>query len=289
MNSRLHAVPVLVTLVAAFALLSAGAASQSTPDQTSENLQRTFPLESGGTLSVDNYKGTIHVTGTQGKQVVVAVHKRFEGSDSDRKWWMENTEVNFHNDSHRVEVEVKYPRWTCIFCWEHSTDAAVELEIKVPQHTNVRLESYKPDIRISSLEGDIRIKSYKSPISIESTTGAIRVDTYKDVVQLRDVNLRGALEIKSYKADAEIIARSLGDSADIETSKGAITLRVPANAGFELDFSGGRGAMFHSEFPLTTQAGSRFDHEVHGTVNNGGSHVRLRSERGTVSVEKTSF
>ena len=289
MNSRLHGVPVLVTLVAVFALLSGEAASQSTPDQKSEDSQRTFTLDPGGTLSVDNYKGTIHVTGSQGNQVVVAVHKRFDGSDSDRKWWMENTEVNFHNDSHRVEVEVKYPTWTCIFCWEHSTDAAVELEIKVPQRTNVRLDSYKPDIRISSIEGDIRIKSYKSPISIESTTGAIRVDTYKDVIRLRDVNLRSALEVKSYKADAEIIARSLGDSADIETSKGSITLRVPANAGFEVDFSGGRRAMFHSEFPLTTQTGSRWDREVHGTVNNGGSHVRLRSERGRVSLEKTNF
>ena len=160
------------------------------------------------------------------------MNKHFEGNDADRKWWMENVQVNFRNDNNRVSVEVKYPQWTCIFCWHgHDYTADVELEIRVPRQINVQLESYKPDIRVSAIQGDIRIKSYKSPIEIADTTGAVRIDTYKETVRLRNVNLRGPLEIKSYKADAEIEARSLGSSVTLENEKGNIELRVPANAG----------------------------------------------------------
>jgi DUF4097 and DUF4098 domain-containing protein YvlB len=199
---------------------------------------------------------------------------------------MENVQVNFHNDSNRVAVEVKYPQWNCTFCW-HDYTAAVELEIHVPRQTNVKLESYKPDIRIAGIQGDVRVKSYKSPIELDSTTGAVRIDTYKDTVKLRNVNVRGPLEIKSYKADAEIDARNLGDSVILENSKGSIVLRVPANAGLDVDFEGSRRSSFRSDFAMASQTGS-FNSSFRGKVNQGGTHVRLRTEKGSVSLEKLS-
>ncbi len=195
MNLRSHRIAAwIIGMVAIVSLATPKLWSQtSNSGQQPERFQRSFTITSGGTLAVDNYKGTIHVTGTDTNQVVVDVHKRFEGNDSDRKWWMENIQINFHNESGRVSVDVKYPTQYCVFCW-HDYDAAVELEIRVPRQINVTVESYKPDIKVSSIQGDIRIKSYKSPIDIESTTGAIRVDTYKDSVKLNNVTVRGSLD-----------------------------------------------------------------------------------------------
>ncbi len=273
--------------------LAAAALGQSSePPAQQEKFQRTFTLGSGETLAVDNYKGTIHVTGSNTNQVVVNVVKRFEGSDSDRKWWMENTKVDFSSDSGRVEVKVRYPSqsWSCWLCGLEHGDytAQVELEIQAPRQTNLEVESYKPDIKISSLNGDIRIKSYKSPMMIDSTTGSIRIDTYKDSIRLKNVTVRGALEVKSYKADAEIDARSLGGSADLENSKGTIVLRVPQDTGLTVDFQGGRRSSFRSDFALNAEAGSGFGHGVRGTINNGGASVRLRTEKGSVELRKLS-
>jgi hypothetical protein len=283
-NQRtIFALVVVVGLIALAAPRLRSQAAAGGSDQP-EHFQKTFTISNGGTLDVDNYKGTIHVTGSDTSQVSVDVTKRFEGNEADRKWWMENTQVNFHNDSNHVAVEVKYPE--CTFCWPgHDYTAAVELEIRVPRRTNVALESYKPDIKVASIDGDIRIKSYKSPIAIDSTTGAVRIDTYKDSVKLRNVNLHGPLEIKSYKADAEVDMRSLGDSVTLENTKGSILLRVPASAGLDVDYEGGRRSSFHSDFPMASHTGS-FDRSVRGTVNQGGTRLRLRTEKGSVSLEK---
>lgn len=277
-----------IIIVGLIALASPRVRSQVSASEHTEHFQRSFTVTPAGTLHVDNYKGTIHVTGSDGNQVVVDVTKRFEGSDSDRKWWMEHVEVNFHNDSERVAVEVKYPQWSCTFCWDgHDYTAAVELEIHVPRQINVTLDSYKPDITVASVQGDIRIKSYKSPITIDSTIGAVRIDTYKETVKLNNVTLRGPLEVKSYKADAEINAKTLGETVTLENAKGTILLRVPQNAGMDVDYEGGRHSSFHSDFALTSRAGN-FGNSVRGVINLGGTRLRLRTEKGSVSLEKLS-
>ncbi len=254
--------------------------------QPEEKFQRTFKVNAGSTLRVENYKGIIHVTGSGTNQVLVNVFKRFEGSESNRKWWLENTKINFSNDSSRVAIDVKYPNMDCFFCWDmHDYTAAVELEIEVPRQTNVDLDGYKPDIRVSSLFGDVRIKSYKAPMTIDSTTGAIRIETYKNAIRLKNVAVRGGLEIHSFKADTEVEAKSLEGSSALESDKGNIVLRLPSSIGLEVDYSGGRRANFHSDFPLTTEA-RRFGGDVHGTINQGGSHLHLRTEKGSVSLQR---
>jgi hypothetical protein len=254
-------------------------------DQQPEHFQKTFTVSPGATLSVDNYKGTIHVTAAEGAQVSVDVLKKFEGSDSDRKWWMDNVKIDFRNDAQRVTIKVDYP--SCNFCFNfHGYTAEVDLEIRVPKQINVALDGYKPDIKISGVQGDVSVKSYKAPMLIEGTTGSIRVDTYKDSIRLRNVKITDGLEIKSYKADVEVSARDLGKVADLETEKGSIAVRVPGDAGLDVDYSGGRRSSFHSDFQLAVASGS--SDTVRGSINGGGTRLRLRTTKGTVSLQKIS-
>lgn len=286
MNHHLRKALRIFTLTAALITLSL-ILPAAHAQEANEKFQRSFPLSAGGTLRVENYKGTIHVTGSSSNRVMVNVVKRFEGgSESDRKWWTENTKITFSNDANRVTVKVEYPNWSCVFCWtDHNFMDQVELEIQAPSHTNLDLDGYKPDIQVASIQGDIRIKSYKAPMRIESTSGSIHIDTYKDVIHLKNVAVRGGLELNSFKAEADIDAKSLEGSARLETEKGSILLRLPKEIGLDVNFSGGRRAVFRSDFALTSGTGER-GHDVRGTVNGGGVQVSLRTERGSITIEK---
>ena len=85
----------LIALFFAASTLLALSAWSQTPESQEEHFSRTFTVSAGSTLVVDNFKGTIHVAGSDIKQIAVKVDKVFEGSDSDRKWWMANTRVKF--------------------------------------------------------------------------------------------------------------------------------------------------------------------------------------------------
>jgi hypothetical protein len=256
-----------------------------TPDSPTD-FQRSFSVSSNTKLVVENYKGTIHITGTDGNQVTVDVHKKFEGSEADRKWWLENLKVDVTGRPDQVEVKVVYPSQNCGFCWTtNSYESEVDLEIKVPHSIDVQVDGYKPDIRVTFTNGSVSIHSYKAPILIDSTAGSIHIDTYKDSVRLRNVNVEGELVIESMKADTEISARSLGKKIDVQTEKGAISLSVPANADFNLDFEGGRRSSFTTDFPAISTS-SYSGRELKGTVNRGGPTVRLRTEKGSVALHK---
>ena len=275
-------------LAALILSLPVSAFSQTANAQSQEqHFTRTFSISSGGTLVVENYKGTIHVTGTIGSQIAINVNKTFEGSDTDRKWWMENTRVNFENEPNRVRVAVEYPTTNCSSeCDNDHSDytGAVELTIEVPRKINLDVDGYKPDIKLASIDGDIHIKSYKSPIDVDSTAGSINISTYKESVRLHDVTIRGELGLKMEKGDATIEAKSLGKDAHIETGKGTVLLRIPRTAGVSIDYSGSRRSNFHSDFPITSDAGFRSS-ELRGSLNGGGTQLRLRTERGSFTIE----
>lgn len=284
MNLKIRKTVYILAIAVMLGLVAAKSWGQTSSESQQESFQRSFTVNPGATLAIENYKGTIHVAATNGNQVTVDVRKRFEGNEPDRKWWMENVKVDFRNDPGRVQVKVEYP--TCTFCWQsHDYTASVELEIRVPRQINVDLDGYKPDIKVAGIQGDLTIKSYKAPMLVEGTTGAIHIQTYKDTLRLRDVTIRGALAVKSYKADADISALSLGQSAEVVTEKGSIVVRVPANAGLSVDFEGGRRSSFSTDFALRSNSGYS-GREVRGDINQGGSKLHLRTTKGSVELRK---
>jgi hypothetical protein len=272
--------------------------SQSEQNQNGHSFQRSFSMNAGGTLVVENGKGTIHITGSDTNQVVVNVRKIFDGgSDKDRQEWMAETKVSFDSMPNHLNVRVEYPDWNCVFCV--NLDDEVDLTIAVPHAINIELDGNRPDMAIASIQGDIRIFSNRSAIAIRSTEGAIRIETNRGDVRLADVAIKGRLEVTSNRADAVIEAKSLAGDADLETERGSIVVRMPPTVGMNLDYVGGRRASFHCDFPVTTNENGaelndvsgrvgRDGARISGAVNQGGPRMILRTERGSISIEKAS-
>ena len=297
MNRRLNrVVSICLAFVAAIALSAAWVLAQAAQDANAESFQRSFAMNAGGTLVVENRKGTIHVTGSDTKQLTVSVHKMFTGgSEKDRQEWMAETKVSFDSMPNHLNVRVDYPEWNCIFCV--NVDDEVDLTIAVPRAMNIELDGNRPDMAISSIAGNIRISSNRSRIDVRSTEGAIRIETNRGDVTLSDVVIKGRLELTSNRAEAVIEAKSIDGDADLETERGSIVLRMPPIVGVNLDYVGGRRASFHCDFPVTTNqnelndASGRVGRDgahIEGAINRGGARMTLRTERGSISLEKGS-
>ena len=66
--------------------------------------------------------------------------------------------------NNRVSVEVKYPQWTCIFCWQAMTTLPPSSwKFMFPGKSTCSWKAYKPDIRVSGIQGDIRDEELQEP------------------------------------------------------------------------------------------------------------------------------
>jgi len=79
------------------------------------------------------------------------------------------------------------------------------------------------------------------------------------------------------RSHAEILRR-------LETSGGAVTARIAANAAFELDAETSGGGV-SSDLPVTVIGKTEPD-RLKGAVNGGGKLVRLHTSGGSIRVEK---
>jgi hypothetical protein len=270
-------------LFACSVVLAVAAQAQNSP--TDDHFQRSFKLQSGSLVTIKNYKGLIKIDAADSDEASVDVKKVWEGrNDSQRDEWLRGVQVNFSNDSKRLDVRVEYPNHSCFWNCSDEWGGHVELVLRVPRQSNLDIDGYKPELKIAGTKGDIRVHSYKSSIEIRDTTGAIDVDTYKDRIVLENVALRGRLHIHDYKAETEIRASELADGADLDTSRGAIRLQVPADSKFNVNISGDRRADIHSDFATHVDAG--YSRHMTGAVNGGGPEVRIRTERGSVALLK---
>lgn len=280
---RLLAAVVLLFVLVAFTLAQSPASQQE-----QEQLRRTFSVVTPAQLTVENLKGTIHVAGTDGDKVTVNVHKKFRGSEKERKRWMAETKIDLQNDPGHVSVKVEYPDRNCEDTCRSGLStytAWVELDIEVPHQMSVQLNGHKPDITVASIQGDIMINSHKSPIQVRSCRGSVEIKTFKESVELKDVAITGTMDIRNDKGTVTIEAKSLGKEVRLETDKGTITLRMPAGTGADVDFVGGKNSSFHSAFPVAGSTVGRSVREIHGTIGQGGTTMRLRANKGSIELE----
>jgi hypothetical protein len=269
-----------VLLVAAVQLASAQAAPE-------ERFQKSFALANGGTIEVQNYKGLIRIEAAEQQQVTVDVWKRYLGSDDKyREEWLRQTSVNLDSAGDRVKVRVEYPsHMVCIWNCDNE-GGVVELVIRTPKNVNLQIDGYKPEMKIIGTHGNIRIHSYKSEMDIRDTSGGIDIDTYKGDIRLDGVALNAPLRLHNYKADTTITARTLDHGADLETSKGSITLRLPADTRANLDISGDRRARIESGFAINLQSAGFASRHISGAINGGGPQLRIRTDKGSIVLQK---
>src|SRR5689334_5628259 len=78
-------------------------------NRSEDRSERTLSLGSGGTFSVENYKGRIEINTWNQNQVKIDVVKFATGRDSARRQWLDDVKVDFTESSGHAGVKVRYP------------------------------------------------------------------------------------------------------------------------------------------------------------------------------------
>ncbi len=274
--------------------------------------------EAGG-VTVRGGTGTqavIVVTAEDGEEFNSRFNVRFDTQPSrvsfvverkDHGWfhWFEG----FHS---RVHVDVELPRSASADV--SSSGGSVQLSELVGP---VKVGSSGGSVRIADVDGDVVSSSSGGSVHVERVKGGVRAESSGGGVELADIG--GAVHLESSggslvasriggdieantsgggvrieEAGGRVEAESSGGpvkvsfsagnarGGSLDSSGGGVTARVDPAAGLEIDASSSGGSV-SSDLPVTIRGRVSRD-TLRGTLNGGGSLLKLRSSGGGITL-----
>ncbi|MEJ1960494.1 MAG: DUF4097 family beta strand repeat-containing protein [Gammaproteobacteria bacterium] len=282
-------------------LMLAGASVAHAADRDVEQKVKADPR---GSVRISNVAGKVTVSGWDRPEVEVKA--RLHG----------NVErVDVYSDAGRTTIRVIFPR-----SYTHSGDA--ELEIHVPEQSDLDVSAVSADVTTSRLagpqrlttvsgdiradfakdiegktvsgdlrltgksqEGDVRISSVSGDVFLERAGGDVEVTTTSGDLLL-DVAKVNSVRTRTTSGDLSLRgAMARNGNVEAETISGGVTVRLKPEAGFEYEassFSGSIGNCFGQHSESTRRHGPGT--RLTGSTGEGRGRVRVKSMSGDVAI-----
>lgn len=146
------------------------------PFSSRADIEKTFKVESGKTLSVDlETGGSISILGWDREEVLV--------------------EVDFHRNEGDYDVEIEETRQgirvTSDMAGSRGHGRAPDFEIKVPRRFNLELQTLGGSIDIDSVEGEIEGVTMGGELNLSNLRGEVALKTMGGDITCRDSELDG--------------------------------------------------------------------------------------------------
>ena len=280
------------------ALLGAACAIDAQTYTAEGTFDRTLPVSGPVELDVTTTSGNIQVR--TGAQATVRVIGRIRARDS-------GGQLSAGERVRRLEAEPPLTQTGNIIRIGEIQEPAlrdnttISYEITVPIDTRVRsrsrsgdhlLEGVRGPVDSTAQSGDIRVGQTGGDVHVSTSSGDIEVQVAQaaqgevDVVASSgDITITGAhgpLHTRASSGDIVVDGQPAG-KWELAASSGDVTVRLPANASFDLDARSSSGGI-ESNHPVTVN-GRLGRRRLQGQVRGGGARLDVTTSSGSIRIE----
>jgi hypothetical protein len=223
---------------------------------TEETVNKRFPVQPGGTLTLDVDSGTIDVAPAEGNEVVVDVWRRItRPKKADEEKYLRDNPISMVQDGSDVIVRSKSDQR---ISWGTRNRYEAKYTLRVPAQYNAKLETAGGGIRVTGLSGQVTAHTSGGRLNFAHLTGPLKGDTSGGGIYVDQCE--GALRVNTSGGPIEVAGG--GGSLDGHSSGGGVTVRNfrgPAHVG-------------------TSGGGIRIENvagEITGSTSGGAIHAQL--------------
>lgn len=256
-------------------------------------LEKHLPIAAGGSFSIASEAGGIDIRGGDGTEAVVVVtssredfaelyNLRFATPAPDRAEVVierkSHGPSNWFEGNHRTRITVTLPK--SVATRVSSSGGGIDI---AGVDGKVTAESSGGGVQASRLGGAANLSSSGGSISADGIAGDLEAESSGGSVDIREAH--GAVVAESSGGAVSVaFAAGNGKGGNLSSSGGGVEARVDPAVGLEIDASSSGGAV-DCDLPLTVRGKIGRD-DVHGTLNGGGSLLKLRSSGGGIDIGK---
>jgi len=265
-------------ILGAMLLVLASCGQQILGAAVKEQVDKTLPLEAGGSFALENVNGDIKVTLGKPGEVRIHADKTVRALDeAQAKESLSRLEVAITAAPGHISVETRYPKPQGIFSGI-GPSGSVDYTVQIPPGTSLTL---------TNVNGAISVEAPGCDVSCETTNGHLGIAAC-DALKAATVN--GHIEFKAQNVDevsstnghiegALLSLKPLGGK--IETVNGHVTLTLPAGIAVRIEAENVHGDVA-SGFPGVSED----KHTLSGDLNGGGKTLSIETVNGSIEVKR---
>lgn len=232
---------------------------------------------SSGKLIIDQISGSIHVTGYEGKEVVIKAsfgsekHRRKKKNNHEGMKRIESSSLNISAEEKNNVVQVINEQWNKV----------TSLEVKVPKNFSLKLSTVNDgDISVKGVKGEMEISNVNGKITLESVSGSASTDT---------VNGDITVYFDSITKDANMAFSSLNGDVNI-TFPSTLKADVKAKSDmgeiftdFDMQVASNKPEVNKSSSSGTYKV--KLEQWVRGKINGGGPEMLFKTFNGDILIK----
>jgi hypothetical protein len=226
--------------------------------------RRTYDLQPGGRLEINNINGKIDVEPSSGQTVEIVAEKTARAASSEAaKQALERIEIQESASPGSIRIETKVQRGQGgIF--GGASNQQVNYAVKVPAGA---------DVRFSTVNGGIELTGLTGRINAETTNGGIKA-----------YNVSGSIDASTTNGGVEVdLARVAESGVKLGCTNGGIVLRLPSDSRATISAQVTNGGIDTSGVQIeTTGVASR--RRLEGRINGGGPRIDISGTNGGIRI-----
>jgi hypothetical protein len=247
----------LAAVVAAALLVAAAPALAQTE---TEHVDRTIPFGPGGTVTLKNFSGYVHITGTDASQVVIKAVRRARRDRLDRiKLDIQTSGSHITIDANKRQDEGWFEGR------DHNNVVETDFDIQVPASSALDVSVFSSDVRVAGVTGTQQVHGFSGRLTLDGVSGPVNA--------------------KTFSGDIEVAATGTTEpDLELETFSGDISARLAADSRGHVRFSSFSGDI-DSDYPLTLRRKTR--RVLEADLGAGGGHDLLfKTFSGDVTLKR---
>lgn len=228
--------------------------------QASDVWEKTYPVDPGAVLEIENTNGAIDVSVHAGQTFEVRARRTARAvSAQGARELLTRTKLEESATSERVHLVTPGNRG-----------------MSMGQHVEVRYE-----VRVPATAA-VTLKTVNGKVELEGVSGAVALETVNGSIEARGLTGLGSAETVNGSVTLDL-AGLPASGARIETVNGGVRVTLPRAAGADVSVRTVNGGIDVSDFEHVQQAERRRRH-YEGPVNGGGPTLRVETVNGGVTV-----
>jgi len=240
-----------------------------------DDWSKTFSISGHPDLRVSANDGSVTIRTWDRKEIearVTTIHWRIPS----------DVQVVEHQSGDHVELEVRMPHRMFEL---NFGQRSIQVELRVPRDLKSDIRTGDGSITVENLHGETRLSTGDGRIEATALDGMLDAQTGDGRIITRGRFDRLNLHTGDGSIEAEINNGSrISSEWTVRTGDGHVTLRLPSTLSADLDVHTGDGHI-QSDLPVTV-SGSRNEHELRGKLNAGGPPLIVRTNDGSIRLEK---